>query len=166
MKKVFLIDGCRTPFLKSGTDYIDILSYELAQYAIEGLILKTGVSKNDIDQVILGNVVSNILTPNVAREASIASGLNYETHCSTVSQACISGNKAISNSFNEIKLGHSDLIIAGGVESISDTPILFRKKMRKKLFLSQKIKSIIDLIKFIFSLNLKDFIPRWNDFFM
>ena len=58
MKKVVFIDGVRTPFLKSGTDYMDLMSYQLGQFAIKGLVDKTGIDVNEIDRVIYGNVIS------------------------------------------------------------------------------------------------------------
>jgi len=159
MKKVVVIDGTRTPFLKSGTDYMDLLSYQLGQYAISGLLKKTGIDPKSIDRVILGTVISNVKTSNVAREAALTAGIPYTTPCSTVSQACISANQAISSGVEQIIAGQADIVIAGGTDCTSDAPILFNKPMRKKLFNAQKLKGFGDTMKFIFSLRLKDFVP-------
>ena len=72
MKKnnVVFIDGCRTPFLRSGTNYLNLMSYQLGQFAIKGLLLKTGINPKKIDQVIMGTVISNSKTSNVAREST------------------------------------------------------------------------------------------------
>ena len=158
--KIVLIDGCRTPFLKSGTDYMDLMSYELGQMAIAGLLAKTGIDKSKIDSVILGTVISNIKTSNVAREAALTAGIPHTTPCHTVTQACISANRAIASAIGEIATGTSDVVIAGGVDSTSDTPIGFRKAMRKKLFQAQKIRSFKDQLRFIGSLRPKDFLPE------
>ena len=158
--KIVLIDGCRTPFLKSGTDYMDLMSYELGQMAIAGLLAKTGIDKSKIDSVILGTVISNIKTSNVAREAALTAGIPHTTPCHTVTQACISANRAIASAIGEIATGSSDVVIAGGVDSTSDTPIGFRKAMRKKLFQAQKIRSFKDQLRFIGSLRPKDFLPE------
>jgi len=72
--KAVLIDGVRIPFLRSGTDYKDLMSYDLARMAIKSLLTKTQVDVNKVDWVIMGNVVSNITTSNVAREAALAAG--------------------------------------------------------------------------------------------
>jgi acetyl-CoA acetyltransferase family protein len=159
MKKVVVIDGTRTPFLKSGTEYMDLLSYQLGQYAISGLLKKTGIDPKSIDRVIMGTVISNVKTSNVAREAALTAGIPYTTPCSTVTQACISANQAISSAVEQIQAGQADIIIAGGTECTSDAPILFNKPMRKKLFNAQKLKGFGDTLKFIFSLRLKDFVP-------
>lgn len=159
MKKVVVIDGTRTPFLKSGTDYMDLLSYQLGQYAISGLLKKTGIDPKSIDRVIMGTVISNVKTSNVAREAALTAGIPYTTPCSTVTQACISANQAISSGVEQIMAGQADIVIAGGTDCTSDAPILFNKPMRKKLFNAQKLKGFGDTLKFIFSLRLKDFVP-------
>jgi len=159
-KKIVVIDGCRTPFLKSGTDYMDLMSYELGTYAIKGLLTKTGVDPKDIEQVIMGTVISNLQTSNVAREAALTGGIPNTTPCSTVTMACISANRAISNAYVEMLAGQYDVAIAGGVENTSDTPIGFRREMRKKLFNAQKLRGLGDTFKFIFSLSYKDFLPE------
>lgn len=159
-EKIVLIDGCRTPFLRSGTDYMDLMSYQLGQFAIKGLLTKTGIDPNIVDTVIMGNVISNVQTSNVAREAALMAGVPNTVPCHTVAQACISANRAIANGVAEIKTGQAQIVIAGGVENTSDTPIGFKRAMRKKLFNAQKIKSFGDQLKFIFSLRPSDFAPE------
>ena len=70
-EKIVLIDGCRTPFLRSETDFLNTMTYELGQLAIKGLLNNTGVNPNNIDSVIMGCVISTLKTSNLAREASI-----------------------------------------------------------------------------------------------
>lgn len=160
MKRVVIIDGARTPFLRSGTDYMDLMSYQLGQFAIKGLLLKTGIDPGAVDQVIMGNVISNIKTANVAREASLTAGVPEHTACRTVSQACISANRAISDAALEIMTGRADVVIAGGVDHTSDTPIQFPRKMRKKLFKAQRNKTLGDNLKWLSTLRFSDFIPE------
>ncbi len=158
-KKIVLIEGCRTPFLRSGTDYMDLMSYQLGQYAIKGLLRKTGLDPKQVDTVIMGTVISNIKTSNVAREAALSAGIPESAYCHTVTMACISANRAIANGINELRLGHADVVIAGGTDSTSDTPIGYSKDMRKKLFKAQKLKGIGDMLKFAISLRPSDFVP-------
>ena len=160
MKKVVIIDGARIPFLRSGTDYMDLMSYQLGQHAIKGLLIKTGLDPKEIDQVIMGNVISNIQTANVARESALTAGVPERTACHTVSQACISANRAISDGALEIMTGRADVVIAGGVDHTSDTPIQFPRKMRKKLFMAQKNKTLGDNLKWLSKLRFSDFVPQ------
>lgn len=160
MEKVVVIDGCRTPFLRSGTDYMDLLSYQLGGFAIKGLLTKTGIDPKIIDGVIMGNVISNVKTPNVAREAALIAGVPHTAPCRTVSLACISANRAIGDACLEIMTGQSEIMIAGGIDHVSDSPIQFPRKMRKKLFNAQRLKTIGDNLKFLTSLRFSDFIPE------
>jgi len=160
MKKVVFIDGTRTPFLRSGTNYMDLMSYQLGQFAIKGLLVKTGIDPKEIDKVVMGNVISNVQTPNVAREAAITAGVPVKATCHTVSQACISANRAIADAALEIMTGQSEVVIAGGVDHTSDAPIQYPRKMRKKLFKAQKLRSTGDYLKFATSLRPSDFVPE------
>lgn len=158
-KRVVFIDGARTPFLRSGTDYMDLMSYQLGAFAIKGVLDKTGIKPDHVDQVVMGTVVHNVKTPNVAREAALTAGLNMYTPCQTVSQACISANQAISRGADLIRLGHADVVIAGGTDCTSDSPIGYKKSMRKKLFNAQKLRTTGDMLKFAMTLKLTDFLP-------
>ncbi len=159
MKKVVFIEGVRTPFLKSGTEYMDSMSYQLGQYAIKGVLDKTGIDVNEIDRVIYGNVMSNVKTENVAREAAVTAGIPVKAPCNTVKQACISANQAIANAMDSIQLGRADVIISGGVDNTSDTPIGYTKEMRKKLFAAQKLSTPMEYLKFATTLRPQDFLP-------
>jgi acetyl-CoA acyltransferase len=159
MRKVVFIDGCRTPFLRSGTDYMDLMSYQLGQYAIKGLIDKTGIDPVNVDKVVYGNVISNVRTENVAREAAVTAGIPVKAPCNTVKQACISANQAIANAMDSIQLGRADVIISGGTECTSDTPIGYTKEMRKKLFMAQKLSKPMEYARFAMTLRPGDFLP-------
>ncbi|MBX3421498.1 MAG: acetyl-CoA C-acyltransferase [Pirellulaceae bacterium] len=159
-QRVVLIDGARTPFLRAGTEYFDLMNYQLGAFAIKGLIDKTGIDNKIVDEVVLGTVVHNVQTPNVAREAALTAGLSYRTPCHTVSQACISANQAISRAADLIRLGHAEIVIAGGTECTSDTPIVYRKQMRKKLFKAQKLKTPLEVARFAATLRPSDFMPE------
>ncbi len=159
MKKVVLIDGARTPFLKSGTDYFDLVSYQLGQFAISGLLKRTGIDPKMIDTVVMGTVISNVRTSNVAREAGLTAGIPNSTPCHTVTMACISANQAIATGVQQIQTGHADIVVAGGTDCTSDAPILFKKKMRQKLFKSQKFKTTGDWLEFATTLRPSDFAP-------
>lgn len=160
LKTVVFVDGARTPFLRSNTDYNDLMSYQLGSFAIKGLLEKTGIDPDVIDRVVMGTTISNVKTGNVARESAFSAGVPYKTPCHTVTMACISANQAITSGVNEIMTGHADVVIAGGTDSISDAPILFNKPMRKKLMAAQKLKSMGEYLSFAATLRPKDFFPE------
>jgi len=159
MKEIVFIDGSRTPFLKSGSDYMDLMSYQLGQYAISGLLSKTGIDPGVIDRVIMGTVIANLQTSNVAREAATTAGVPNHVPCDTVTMACISANRAICNGIADLHAGQADVVLAGGVDNTSDSPIGYTKKMRKKLFKAQKLKTTGDMLRFASTLRPSDFLP-------
>lgn len=159
-KRIVVIDGARTPFLRSGTDYIDLMSYQLGQFAIKGLLDKTGIDPKEVGWVTMGTTISNVKTGNVAREAAITAGVPATAPCHTVTMACISANQAIVSGAHIIQSGQADVVIAGGTDNTSDAPILFNKKMRKKLFLGQKLKTTGEKLGFVLSLRPSDFVPE------
>lgn len=163
LNNVVLIDGVRTPFLRAGTGYQDMMSYQLGASAIKNLLHKTALPYNTVDYVIMGTVIHNINTPNAARESMLSAGLLPETPAHTVSQACISANVSIAQAADMIRLGNIEVAITGGTDSVSDIPIMFRKKMRKKLFNARKIKNFGDILKFLTSLSFSDFKPEIPD---
>lgn len=160
MKKVVLIDGCRLPFLKAGTDYKNLMAYELGKMAVQGLLKRTQLAPEAVETLIMGTVIHQLKTSNVAREAALSAGLPDKTFCHTVSMACISANRAICDAADQIALGHVRVAIAGGTESVSDTPISFPKAMRQKLFDAQKMKSASDYLRFAVKIRPSDFMPE------
>jgi len=158
-KRIVVIDGTRTPFLRSGTDYMDLLSYQLGQHAIKGLLTKTGIDPKEIGYVVMGTVIANVKTGNVARESAITAGVPYTAPCHTVTMACISANQAIVSAMHVLQNGDADVAIAGGTDSVSDAPIMFNKKMRKKLFKAQKVKGAGEILQFVSTLRPSDFVP-------
>ncbi len=159
-RKAVLIDGARIPFQRSSTAYKDLMSYDLARYALKGLLNKTQIDPQEVDQVIMGTVVSNLTTSNVARDALLGTALPNNIPAYTVAMACISANQAITNGVDLIRTGQADVVIAGGTESLSDIPIRYKKKFRQKLIETQKYRSPWDFRKFFKGLSWRDVLPE------
>ncbi len=159
-RAVVLVDGCRIPFLRSGTGYADLTSYDLGRMALKGLLRRTGLDPSQVDRVVMGSVVQNVHTPNVAREAALAAGFPNSVPAYTVSMACISSNQAVTAGVELIGSGRADVVVAGGTETLSDVPILFKKKVRKKLFEARKYTSAADYLKLVRQLRPSDLLPE------
>lgn len=157
---VVIVDGCRTPFLRSSGDFQDMTSYDLARLALKGLLGRTGIDVALVDRVILGTVISNVQTSNVAREALLGSGFSQRTPAFTVTQACISANVAISIGLDLIAAGRARVVVAGGTESMSDIPIRYAKPLRKKLIAAQRYKKAWHYFKFLRGLKLAHLLPE------
>ncbi len=155
-----LVDGIRTPFLRSGTKYNDLMAYDLGRYAIQGLLARNAVDPKTIDRVIIGNVIQEVRTSNVARESALGAGIPDSVPAFTVALACISSNQAIASGVDSIRSGQARIILAGGTETMSDIPVRFKKKFRQKVLEARKYKSPLDFLKFIKGLGFKDLLPE------
>lgn len=153
------VDGRRIPFLRSGSDYADLSAYDLARMAIRGLVESVNLDVSIVEAVIMGCVIQDVETSNVAREASLAAGIPPSAATHTVTMACISSNRAIATLTDAIRLGRVDVGIAGGTETLSDIPIRFNRKVRRRLIESQKAKSPADYLKLLRSLRPSDILP-------
>mmetsp|Transcript_8826 Transcript_8826/g.13172 ORF Transcript_8826/g.13172 Transcript_8826/m.13172 type:complete len:455 (+) Transcript_8826:72-1436(+) len=114
-----IVDGARTPFIKSFGSIMKCDSFALGAAAVHGLIDKSKIDPNLVDQVIMGNVVVNSNAPNVAREIVIDLKLPSKIPGTTVSVACLSGLEAIYQGVCQVEHGDADVIIAGGTDSLS-----------------------------------------------
>ena len=155
-----IVDGCRTPFLRSGTDFKDMLTYDLARMALKGLIDKADLPSSEIEHVIFGCVLSEPQTSNIAREALIGANLPVGIPAHTVSMACISGSQAISQAAGLIAGAQADTVIAGGVESLSNVPILLKRAMRRKLIEMRRLKTPVAWIRWVLGLRPGYFLPE------
>ncbi|XP_063388088.1 trifunctional enzyme subunit beta, mitochondrial [Cydia fagiglandana] len=159
-KNVVLVDGVRTPFLVSFTDYSKMMPHELARHALLGLLQKTGIDKELIDYIIYGTVIQEVKTSNIGREAALAAGFSDRTPAHTVTMACISSNQAITTGIGMIAAGAYDIIVAGGVEFMSDVPIRHSRKMRSLLLRVNRAKTPAQRLSLLASIRPDFFAPE------
>lgn len=159
-REVVFIDGIRTPFLRTQTDFASLSAFDLGRFALAGLIHKTKLNGSHIDHLYFGNVIQDINTSNIAREITLATGLPGTLPSTTLSMACISSNVAFTSAVNAMVAGEIDAAIAGGVEVMSDIPIRFRKAFRQKLLETQKYRKPTDWLQFFKGLKPTDLLPE------
>ncbi|KAK6616844.1 hypothetical protein RUM43_014985 [Polyplax serrata] len=159
-KNVVFVDGVRTPFLLSGTDYSNLMAHDLATHALLSIVQKTGVPKEAIQYVIYGTVIQEVKTSNIARDAAICAGYSDRIPAHTVTQACISSNQAITTAMGMIATNSYDTIVCGGVETMSDVPIRHSRKMRSTLLRLNKAKTPQQKIGLLMKIRPQDFIPE------
>mmetsp|Transcript_16236 Transcript_16236/g.24534 ORF Transcript_16236/g.24534 Transcript_16236/m.24534 type:complete len:452 (+) Transcript_16236:105-1460(+) len=135
---VVVVSGVRLPFATTSTIYKDELAIDLQKLAIQGLLTESALPKEEVDYVISGNVIQEVRTSNIAREAAINAGLPNSIGAHTIAQACISSNAAICAGAEKILTGHADVVIAGGTETFSDVPIRLTRPVRQKLITMPK----------------------------
>ncbi|HET7379296.1 MAG TPA: acetyl-CoA C-acyltransferase [Gaiellales bacterium] len=141
-RRVAIVAGCRTPFCKAGTDLKYVRAVDLARHAARELIERTNLNPRAVNEVIFGQVVASPLVPNVAREVSLLPQFPREIPAYTVNRACASSNQAVTAAHDQIAFGHADIILAGGVESLSDIPILASRRLSDILVTASKAKTL------------------------
>ncbi len=122
MKEVFIISVARTPIGSFGGSLSTLSAIALGSAAIKGAIQKSSVNVDKITELYFGNVVSANLGQAPAKQAAIGAGLLPSTQCTTVNKVCSSGMKAIMFGAQSIQLGFSELVMTGGMESMSNIP--------------------------------------------
>ena len=122
MNEVYIIAAVRTPIGSFGGSLSSLSAVELGATAIRGALDRAHVPAAEVQEVLMGNVVSANLGQAPARQASIAAGIAHDVPCTTVNKVCASGMKAAMFGAQSIMLGHNDLVVAGGMESMSNIP--------------------------------------------
>ncbi len=158
-RRVAIVDGVRTPFARAGTALKGLSAIELGKRCVAELIQRTDLDGELVEAIIYGTVVQSVIAPNIAREVSLMPMLSRGCDAYTVSRACASANQAITNASDQIVLGHHDIIIAGGAESLSNVPILHSRSMSDKLVALSKAKSAAARLKIISSIRPRDLVP-------
>jgi acetyl-CoA C-acetyltransferase len=124
MNEVYIVSACRTAIGSFGRSLKEYSSADLGSIVIEESIKRAGVPKENIDEVILGNVFKAGGKGNPARQSSIKAGIPVSVPAVTLDKQCASGLRSIMMGFHQIALGDSSLIVAGGTESMSCVPHL------------------------------------------
>lgn len=154
-----LVAGVRTPFARSGTVFRDVTAVELARRATQELLVRTEIEGSEIDEVAYGQVIPSVLAPNVAREVSLLPQLPRTVPAFSLNRACASSGSTITYAADQIVLGHADAVIAGGVESLSDIPILHSRRMSQILVDASKAKSPGQRVAAFARVRPRDLIP-------
>ena len=128
-KEVYIISAVRTPIGSFGGSLKDISATQLGAIAIKGALQKAGVKPEQIQDVLMGCVLQANLGQAPARQAAKFAGLPNEVNCTTINKVCASGMKAIAIAAQSILLGDADIVVAGGMESMSNVPY-YSSKLR------------------------------------
>jgi acetyl-CoA acyltransferase len=160
-RRAAIVAGLRTPFLKAGTDFARLDVLELARTVTVELLQRSGLSPTDVDHVIYGNVTRPVQYSNLARELVLAAGLPKQTPADTVTLACASACQAITDATNLIERGYADVVIAGGVEMLSNVPIGLSPPLARALVSASQARSFGARLQTLVrpNLSLADLMP-------
>lgn len=128
MKDVVIVDAVRTPIGSFGGSLSSFTAPELGAAVIQALLKRSGVSPEQVNEVIMGNVLQAGIGQAPARQAALKAGLPNNIPCTTVNKVCASGMKSVMYAANQIQLGEADVIVAGGMESMSNCPYYLTKE--------------------------------------
>src|SRR5918911_2096244 len=158
-RRVAIVAGVRTPFAKAGTSLKSLSAIDLGKLCVAELLQRTNLDGKEVNGVVFGTVIPSILAPNIAREVSLIPLLPKGVKAFSVSRACASANQAITDAADQIALGHYDVVIAGGAESLSNIPILHAQGFAEALVSANKAKSLGGKVQAIARIRPKDLVP-------
>ena len=127
MKEVYILAAVRTPMGSWGGQLSKFTAPQLGTFAIKGALEKTGIDPKHVNEVYFGNVCSANLGQAPARQAALGAGISDTVPCTTINKVCSSGMKSIMLGAQSIMVGHNDLVVTGGMESMSNIPFYLPK---------------------------------------
>jgi len=157
--RVAIVDGCRTPFCKSGTELRDMDVVDLAATAASELVQRNNLDTAEIGLSVFGCVVPALDAPNLGREVVLRAGLPRSIPGTTVNLACASSNRAITSGAEAILTGQCEVVLAGGAESLSNVPIQYPKSGARRLMEFSKAKSLTQRLGVLAKVRPRDLVP-------
>lgn len=159
IRKVAIVGGSRIPFVRSNTAYSDASNMDMLTAALKGLVLRFDLEGERLGEVAAGAVMKHSRDFNLAREATLDSGLSLQTPAYDVQQACGTGLEAAILVGNKIALGQIDSGIAGGTDTASDAPIALNEKYRKMMLRLNRAKTLGQRLKALASVRPSFIVP-------
>ena len=157
---IYIVDGVRTPFAKAGTTFADSEAVDLGKTAIALLVARTGIDPSRIEEVIIGCVGQPVESANIGRVVALRAGVPESVPAITVHRNCASGFEAVTQAAEKMLAGRGDIFIVGGVESMSQIPLLYSHEAAKKFAAFTRAKNISQKLAALSSFRPTDFQPR------
>jgi acetyl-CoA acyltransferase len=158
-RRVAVVAGVRTPFTRAGTAFKNISAIDLGKLCVAELIQRTSLSGKEVQALIFGTVIPSVIAPNIAREVSLMPLLPKGVQAFSVSRACASANQAITDAADQIAIGHVDVAIAGGAESLSNVPILHSAAFSEILVQASKARTLPGRLRTLARIRPRDLVP-------
>lgn len=127
MKEVVIVSAVRTPIGSFGGSLSEFSATQLGSIAIKGALERAGIPGSEVNEVFMGNVISANLGQAPARQAALGAGLGHHVPCTTINKVCASGMKAVMFGAQSIMLGQNEVVVAGGMESMTNIPYYIPK---------------------------------------
>lgn len=160
IKKIAVVEGVRTPFIKAWSLFDALSAQKLGALCVSELVQRTQIDPEAVDEVILGCVGQPIDAANVARVVSLMAGLPKSKRAYTVNRNCASGFEAVTSAVEKITAGQDEVVIAGGTESMSNAPLVFSKEAAGLFMKLQKARTLPERLGVIAQFRPKHFAPQ------
>ncbi|NCB13409.1 MAG: acetyl-CoA C-acyltransferase, partial [Erysipelotrichia bacterium] len=148
-ERIAIIDGLRSPIAKANGKLADVNADILGSIIAKELVIRNNLNYEDFDEVIIGNVANPANSTNIARVMAIRAGFPNTTPAYTVHRNCASGMQSISSAIEKIHSNQGSLYLVGGVESMSNLPLLYSDELRKLITKFSYSKSTIEKLKIL-----------------
>ena len=158
--RIAIVDGVRTPFVKAGTVFRDYSTRDLGAHSVDALLERAELPADQVDELIYGNVILDPRMPHLAREIVFASRLPASARALTIVDNCITGTSAIAIVMADIQAGRAEVGIAGGVESLSNPPVMFTRAASRKFVDMTTARGLGARIRAALRLRPGDFWPE------
>ncbi|MBX2807444.1 MAG: acetyl-CoA C-acyltransferase FadI [Cellvibrionaceae bacterium] len=157
--RVAVVAGLRTPFARQGTVYRTVNAIDLGRMVVRELLAQSNIDLNSVDRLVYGQVAILPKAPNIAREIVLGTDLPVSCDAYSVSRACATSFQSVANVADSIKLGDSNIAIAGGADSSSVIPISFSDNFALKLVAANKARSLKAKLKAFKGIRWRDLAP-------
>jgi acetyl-CoA C-acetyltransferase/acetyl-CoA acyltransferase len=157
---IYIVAGVRTPFAKSGTTLADYDAVELGKATVSLLLARSGIDPAKIEEVIIGCVGQPAHAPNIGRVIALRGGIPESVPAVTVHRNCASGFEAVTQAAEKMLAGRGDVFLVGGVESMSQIPLLFSYEAAKKFVALSRAKGFSQKLQAIGTFRASDFKPQ------
>jgi acetyl-CoA acyltransferase len=158
-KRVAIVAGLRTPFAKQWSAYREVSTLDLANIVVAEMLQRIDLDPHEIQQVVYGQVIPSVETPNIAREIVLATGMPRDIDAYSVSRACATSYQSTVNVAESIMAGTIDTGVAGGADSASNVPITVSKPLADSLVAATKARSIGERMQAFAGLRPRDLAP-------
>jgi acetyl-CoA acyltransferase len=158
-RRAAIVAGLRTPFVKAGGDFRSLSAVDLGATLVNELVARAGIRPEEYDAVVFGQVIPSPLVSLIAREVVLRTQLPKSVEAHTVSRACATSVQAATDAADQIALGHHDVVLAGGAESLSDAPIFASRPLAQAIVNASRAKNVVDKARAFGALSARDLTP-------
>ena len=149
-ERIAIVSALRTPMARAGGRFHKIQADELGAVLFRELMMRSPLGFDEVDEVIIGNVAQPIHAANIARVISLRAGFPESTPALTVHRNCASGMESITTAVSRIHAGEGKVYVCGGVESMSNIPLVYSEKMTTLFSKLASSKTIVDKVRTLF----------------